>query len=367
MELKKVTFKNAGAGEFYSTLKKRVDEYFKTKNISETGDWRMVTKTVILLSVYFTAYAILFTSFATMWVMIGMVVILGICTAAIGFNVAHDAIHGSYSKNDNVNYLVGFAMNLIGGNRYVWSITHNIIHHTYTNIHEFDEDIEIAPGLVRLSQYQKHTPMHRVQQYTAFLLYGFASFFWVLVKDYKKMYQKDIGPYIDKKHPTKEFVLLFFTKAIYYTYTIILPLIFLPITWWQFLIGYLLMHMVAGIILGVVFQLAHTVEATDQTALSNSGVIDNNWAIHQMETTSNFAMNSRIINWYVGGLNFQVEHHLFPRVCHVHYPAISKIVKQTADEFNVPYNYHQTFMSAVRSHFRLLKALSKPNVEVQAA
>ena len=209
--------------------------------------------------------------------------------------------------------------------------------------------------------------MHRIQQYSAFILYGFASLFWVIAKDFKKIFQKDIGPYINKKHPKQEFVLLFITKAIYYTYTIVLPFIFLPITWWQFLIGYVIMHMVAGIILGVVFQLAHTVEDTDQTIVSDSGVIDNNWAIHQMETTSNFAMGNKIINWYVGGLNFQVEHHLFPRVCHVHYPAISKIVKQTAEEFNVPYHYHRTFSGAVRSHFRLLKLLSKPNEEIKAA
>lgn len=366
MEIKKVSFSKQQPGDFYATVKNRVQQYFKEKGITEYGDWRMFLKSFILLGTYFGAYLLLFTGLLNIWGMLGVAVLLGICTAGLGFSVAHDAIHGSYSKSDFLNYSLGLVMNLIGGNRYVWSITHNIIHHTYTNIHEFDEDIEIAPAFVRLSKHQKYNPLHRVQQYSAFMLYGFASLFWVMAKDFKKMFQKDIGPYIDKKHPTQEFILLFVTKAVYYTYTIVLPLIFLPITWWQFLIGYVVMHMVAGIILGIVFQLAHTVEDTDQTAVSDKGVIDNNWAIHQMETTSNFAMNSKVINWYVGGLNFQVEHHLFPRVCHVHYPAISKIVKQTAEEFNVPYHYHLTFGGAVKSHFKLLKSLSKPNQPIAA-
>ncbi len=357
-QCRKVSF-NHGSNEFYTVVKNRVHEYFTSKKISTHFDYRMVLKTIIILSVYFGSYAILFTGWLSPWQMWGICLLIGICTAGLGFSVAHDAIHGAYSSNPRVNELIGFTMNLIGGNKYVWSITHNIIHHTYTNIHGIDEDLEVFPAAIRMSKNMKRTPIHRIQHITAFFLYGFAVIFWVLIKDFKKISQKNIGPYKVKKHPRKELVLLFITKIIYYTYIFFIPLYFLQLAWWQFLIGYLTVYLTAGMILGVVFQLAHVVEDLDTPVPTEEGVIDNNWAIHQMHTTANFAMNNRIVNWFVGGLNFQVEHHLFPKVCHIHYPAISKIVQQTAHEFNVPYHYHPTLSRAINSHYKTLRQLGR--------
>lgn len=361
-QVRKVTFKDGYSKEFYPDLKKRVAKYFADNKISSYGDWRLVLKTVILLTCYFGGYALLFTGWLNIWEMWGMAIFLGLTTAGIGFNVSHDAIHGSYSKNDTINYIVGLALNLIGGNRYLWSITHNIIHHTYTNVHEYDVDLEVAPKLLRLSENMEHNKTHRTQHIHGFVIYGLASLFWVTVKDWKKFFQKDIGPYKDKRHPAKEYFVLFFSKAIYYSYTMVIPLIFLPIAWWQFIIGFVTMHLVAGMTLGVVFQLAHVVDETDAPKADEPGsIIYNNWAVHQMETTANFAMDNKLINWYVGGLNFQVEHHLFPRISHVHYPALSKIVQQTAKEHGVPYNYNKTFADAIRSHYLALKKFSLPN------
>jgi len=140
---------------------------------------------------------------------------------------------------------------------------------------------------------------------------------------------------------------------------IAVPLMVMDITWWQWLIGFLSIQLTAGIILGIIFQLAHTVEGTEQIKRDEDGKMDDSWAVHQLKTTSNFAMNNHLINWYVGGLNFQIEHHLFPRVCSVHYPAISKILQSTAQQFNVPYHYHRTLPSAIRSHYRVLKDLGR--------
>ncbi|MBA3649158.1 MAG: acyl-CoA desaturase [Chitinophagales bacterium] len=315
----------------------------------------MVFKTVILLLVTFGAYGLIISGKLPLLGMWALCLVMGMGLAGLGFSVAHDAVHGAYSKNKNVNYVLGLVMNLIGGNRYVWSITHNIIHHTYTNIYEIDEDLEVAP-FIRLSKHARHRPIHRIQHIIGFLAYGFATIFWVLLKDFKKLMQKKIGPYTNKKHPSSEIVLLIIFKVICYAYMIVIPLLVLDVTWWQFLIGFLTMHMTAGIILGVVFQLAHTVEGTEHHHHDTEEIKDT-WAVHQMKTTSNFAMKNKIINWYVGGLNFQIEHHLFPRICSIHYPAISKIVQQTAETYEIPYNYHPTFIGAIQSHYRVLKQL----------
>jgi linoleoyl-CoA desaturase len=123
--------------------------------------------------------------------------------------------------------------------------------------------------------------------------------------------------------------------------------------------GFITMHFIAGVILTVVFQLAHTVEGTTHPVPDETGTIENNWAVHQMNTTVNFSRQSRLISWYVGGLNFQVEHHLFPTICHVHYPEISEIVKTTAEEFGIPYLENRTFMDAVNSHIETLRRFGR--------
>lgn len=343
---------------FYPELKKRVHTYFSEKNISENANYKMIVKTVALLLIYFGSYTLIIAGNLSLYIDWLLCIVLGAGMAGIGFSIAHDAIHGAYSKNGKVNYVLGLLMNIIGGNRYVWSITHNIIHHTYTNIYEVDEDLEIAP-FIRLSEHAKHKSIHRVQHVLGFFAYGFATLFWVAMKDYKKILQKNIGPYKNKKHPPFEIAMLILFKFIYYFYIIALPLLVMNITWWQFLIGFITMHFTSGLILGIIFQLAHTVEETHHAVQNTEGNIDETWAVHQMKTTSNFAMKNRFINWYVGGLNFQVEHHLFPRICSIHYPAISKIVQRTAAEYDVPYHYHRTFLGAVRSHYRFLKRMGQ--------
>lgn len=316
----------------------------------------MVTKTVTLLALTFVPYGIIMSGRLSAWAMLGLVVVMGLGLAGIGFSVSHDALHGAYSSKPWLNRLLGLSFDLCGANGYMWKITHNVIHHTYTNIEGIDEDLTVSP-LLRLSPSAERKPIHRYQHLYAFAAYSFSTLFWVFVKDYKYFLQRDLGPYKDKKHPRSEIAIMLAMKLVYYTWAIALPLIFLPIAWWQVAIGFLVMHLTAGVILGIVFQLAHVVEGTDYPAPDAAGVMDQAWLIHEMETTSNFGRNNRLLCWYVGGLNFQVEHHLFPRVCSIHYPAISPIVEEVARKYNVPYHAQPTFRAAVASHYRMLKKL----------
>jgi len=356
--VEKVTFNNRISKEFSKTVKQRVDQYFEEKGISRHANLQMVLKTVLLLGLYFGAYALIISGQLSLGAMWFLTFLMGIGMAGIGFSVSHDALHGAYSANSKVNRALGFSFDLLGANGYIWKITHNIIHHTYTNIHGHDEDLEVA-GFIRLSPHSEYKMIHRVQHILAFFAYSLATFFWVFIKDYKYFLKPNLGPYTNKNHPVSEWIILFVTKGIYYTYMLVLPLLLLNITWYHLLIGFVTLHLTAGLILGIIFQLAHVVEETDHPQPNEENMIDEHWAIHEMVTTNNFARGNKALCWYVGGLNFQIEHHLFPKVCSIHYPALSPIVEETAREFNIPYNHHETFTEAVASHYRTLKKFGK--------
>jgi len=356
----KLRFIDPGKSEFFATVKVRVDEYFTNNNISKNANALMYFKTLLFLGGSIALYFIILFGPFNIYQQWLLTIILGTFHAFIGFNVSHDAIHGAYSSNPLVNKIIGnYSFYFIGGSPYIWNITHNQIHHTYTNIPEHDEDIEIAPGLIRLSPEDKHTKIQKFQHLYGFLLYGFASANWVLRKDFKKFFQKQIGAFDNSKHTFTEYFNLFFFKAIYYTIYIIIPLIVLDITWWQFIIGFLTMHIFMGLVLGLVFQLAHVVEGTEFPITNEEGNIEEAWAVHQMRTTANFGTKDFITSFLCGGLNQQVEHHLFPKVCHVHYPALSDIVRQTAKEHGVPYIENRTFFTALKSHYAMLKYFGK--------
>ncbi|HWZ21383.1 MAG TPA: acyl-CoA desaturase [Cytophagaceae bacterium] len=352
----KLRFIDKSKSEFFATVKIRVEEYFTTNKLSKNANGLMYFKTFLFLGGTIGLYCLMIFGSLSIYQLWLLSIVLGMFIAFIGFNVSHDGIHGAYSANPLINKIVGnYSFYFIGASPYVWNITHNQIHHTFTNIPEHDEDIEVAPGLIRLSPEDKLTKMEKYQHFYGFLLYGLASVNWVLKKDYLKFFQKKIGAFDNSKHTTAQYFNLFFFKAVYYVLFIVVPLMVLDITWWQFIIGFMTMHFFEGLVLGLVFQLAHVVEGTDFPPTNAEGNIEEAWAVHQMQTTANFGRKDFITSFLCGGLNQQIEHHLFPKVCHVHYPAISDIVKQTAEEFGVPYIENRTFFTALKSHYTMLK------------
>jgi linoleoyl-CoA desaturase len=215
-----------------------------------------------------------------------------------------------------------------------------------------------------MTPYSDWKAIHRFQHLYAWFLYGLMTLVWVFVKDFVRIvrYERDGLVKKQKADIRQEWTVLLATKVLYFGYILVIPMIVLPIVWWQWLIGFILMHYIAGFILAVIFQPAHVIDGTEYPLPDEDGKMDNSWAIHQLYTTTNFANNSNLFSWYVGGLNFQIEHHLFPNVCHVHYRKIAKIVKQTAQEFDLPYKSEPTFMHALSGHARLLKELGKKPV-----
>ncbi len=360
----KLSFSKNRELDFYTTLNKKVDDFFTSGKLSKKGNALMLFKVLFYSIVFVSAYLILVISAIPVFIQFMLWIVLGLFTAFIGLNISHDAVHGSLSSNKSVNKILGYSFNIIGGNSYVWNITHNIVHHTYTNIEGHDEDIELIP-LLRMSPHQKLRKVHRYQYWYAFFFYSLSSLLWVFIKDYVKFFKKKIGNYTNKRHPIQEYYILFVSKAVYYILFLVIPLVFIHAHWWQILSGFVLMHMVQGLTMAIIFMLAHVVEGTDFPLPDNTGNMENTWAVHQLYTTADFGRNNALLNFFCGGLNFQVEHHLYPRICHVHYKHISDIVKETAASFNLRYNDNTTFLSAFSSHIRLLKSLGREKAVIK--
>jgi linoleoyl-CoA desaturase len=362
MELKDVQFSTKPKTDFVSSVNKRVLEYFKDNNISKFGNAKMYLKTFFMFAIYFTPYFFLiFGGITNIWIISALWAIMGIGMAGIGLSVMHDACHGAFSKVPWVNLLVSYSMNMLGGSKDNWKMQHNVLHHTYTNVDGLDDDIDAPSWILRFSPHQKRRKSHRYQYLYAWFFYGFMTISWILSpRDFVQLYTYNKKGVV--KTQGKSFggmlVELIIGKLVYISYIFVIPVLVLDIPWWATLIMFLGMHYIAGFILSTIFQPAHVMEHTTYP-VPEGGKIDNTMLEHQMYTTCNFAPKSRLFSWYVGGLNYQIEHHLFPHICHIHYTKISKIVKETAKEFNLPYHSEPTFRRALIEHGKMLKKLGR--------
>ncbi len=346
----KVTFNNKNK-IFFNALKAEVDAYFERNGIKKTGNWKLYLKTMILIPSAIGIYSLLmFVQMPTL-LSIFLWFLFGLNMAAIGFNIMHDACHGSFSTKGWVNEIFGWTNNFLGGNAFLWKLKHNIIHHTYTNIDGVDDDINNMPFLRQCST-QPLKPMHRFQSAYMFVLYGFTSLFMFFM-DYIKYFSKKVYTTALKPMDFKEHFMFWVGKLFFIAFYIVLPIMLIGWKWW--LAGFIISQFTLGLTLAIVFQLAHVVEHAEFDSAGVDPVkIENEWAIHQVKTTANFAFSNKLVTWFVGGLNYQIEHHLFPRISHIHYPAISKIVKETCEKFDLNYIYFPTTRSAIASHVRFM-------------
>lgn len=357
------TFAKQDNLKFFRTLNSRVNNYFKENNIQKTGNWKLHLKAVILFAVFLTPYFLILTLNMPFWAQLLLNILMGVGMAGIGMNVMHDGNHGSYSSKSWINKIMGGSIYVLAGNVHNWQVQHNVLHHTYTNIHGHDEDLD-AGRIIRFTQNAEWYRFHKFQHYYSFFLYGLLTFNWALTTDFKQMknYLKRKLSYGAPQSPTKLWTVLVITKIIYVLIWMALPMI-LGVTWWKVVIGFFVMHYTAGLILSIVFQLAHVVEETSNPVPNEEGEIENTWAIHQLYTTANFAPKNKVINWFTGGLNHQIEHHIFPNISHIHYGKIAEIVKQTAIECNLPYHEFRTMRGAIIAHYKHLKDLGmKPEL-----
>ena len=354
-----VTFAKTHNEEFHKVLRKRVGDYFKTKNISRHANAAMVFKTIAMLAFYLTPLCFLLTIETSTWLVLLMWTIMGFGMAGVGLSVMHDANHGAYSKNEKVNKIIGSVIMILGGNDVNWKIQHNVLHHTYTNITGLDEDIAPPEALLRFSPNKKRNGLHRFQHIYAWFFYGLMTMFWFISKDYKQAMQFNKMGLVESQSISyrNHWITIIVGKIIFAFIFIVLPIWLCDAPWYISIIGITIMLFISGLTLGAIFQPAHVVPTSNYPVPDDSGNIDADWAVSQLYNTANFAPKARLFSWYVGGLNFQVEHHLFPNICHVHYRKLANIVKQTAQEFNLPYNSYNTFGRALLEHSKMLYKL----------
>ncbi len=361
-ELTKFRFPTKKDKDFISTLRRRVNDYFTDNGISKHANTNIFIKMVVMFSLYFLPFAALFIlGDVSYWVHIALWGLVGLGAAGIGANIMHDAMHNASFASPRANKLMGLSMNIIGGHAPSWHLQHNVLHHAYTNIEGADLDID-GPPLLRFSPHQKRRKVHKFQHIYAWFLYSLMTLFRTFLTDFTNLWQfRAMGVIKTKEDFRKLLIDAIAWKVIYFSIFLVLPLALLPVPIWLTITGFVFMHLVTGFIMSVVFQCAHILETCEYPLPDEEGSMENNWAVHQLLTTSNFSPTSKWFSWLVGGLNFQVEHHLFQGISHVHYRKISAIVSATADEFGIQYNMEKSFFSAIWNHGRMLRALGRMN------
>lgn len=342
---------------FHTELKRRINDYFVDRNISTTGNFGLYLKAIILLVGFTITYVhLVFFTPPGVWALLEAA-LLGGLMATIGFNIMHDGAHGSFSKSTVINKLAAITLGVLGGSPFMWNVKHNIVHHAFTNIDGVDDDLDAKPFL-RMATTQKKYFIHNYQHWYFWFFYCMLHFYWSFASDYKKYFTQKIGEMPLKKMDLADHIEFWAFKILHYTLFLVIPIITIGFGNW--LIGFLCFTAVAGFILSIVFQLAHTVEHTHFPIPDEStGKLEDEWAIHQLKTTANFATKNKLISWLVGGLNFQIEHHLFPKISHVHYPQISKIIRSACKEYGIQYVEYPKMRQAVVSHIAYIRQMAK--------
>ena len=339
------------SGDFYAELKRRVATHFATSGEAQRDHPAMYVKTAVILIWMFGSYLALMFWATTPLEVVVLALSEGLAMAGLGFNIQHDGNHGGYSDRPAINRVMAYTLDLIGGSSYVWRWKHNVIHHTYTNIAHVDADTDVG-DFARLTPNHRRRAAHRYQHLYIWVLYGLLPFKWIFFDDFYNLATSRIGTQRFPKPSWGTLALTLGMKAFYAFWAIALPLWLHPVA------GVALAYGVAALILGatlsIVFQSAHCLEQAEFPIPDSNQSMDNSWAIHQVETTVDFAPKKRALTWFLGGLNFQVEHHLFPGICHLNYPVISKIVASTCADYGIQYRMHPTFLGAIRAHVRWL-------------
>lgn len=342
---------------FHAELKRRINNYFEEKGKLPTGNWQLFSKAIILFVAFVGVYIHLVFFTPVTAIALLECLVMGAIVAAIGFNVMHDGAHGSFSTNKTINKLAAFSLNILGGNNFMWNVKHNVIHHAYTNVDGVDDDIDIQPWM-RMSTTQKKYGFHKYQHYYFWLLYSMLYILWIFVLDYSKYFKNRIGSTPLKKMSFSDHLVFWGSKALNLAIYVAIPIYMLGFTSW--LIGFLVFATFAGFVISIVFQLAHTVEHTSFPMPDEvTGKLEDEWAVHQIKTTANFATHNKLVSWLVGGLNFQIEHHLFPKISHIHYPEISKIIRKACQDYGITYIEYPKVRYAVASHVSFLKEMGR--------
>ncbi|MDW3194380.1 MAG: acyl-CoA desaturase [Cytophagales bacterium] len=351
--------------DFAKELRKRVNAYFKDNNLSPYANTEVKVKGIFAFVMWFAFYALIMSDIASgnFWLLMLAFLGLGFVNIFIAFNIMHDACHNAYSKDNKINRLLGYSMNFIGGNSYLFTRMHNA-HHAFVNIAGIDVTLE-THGMFRFTPHEPWEPKHKWQHIYTPILYTLAMIHWVTIKDFKWMFgETSIGNQKMIKHPISEYIILISSKLLYYGVTLFLPMALLSTPWWWVAIAWVNLHLLPSLCFALLFQVTHVYTGTHYPLPDGEGNIENNYFLHVLETTADFSRENKFITWLCGGINIHVVHHLFPHINHAHYIPITRIIKDTAEDFGMQYQENPNFWVALKLHMKMLKNLSRKDAEV---
>lgn len=346
-------------GGFYRVLRQRVFALVDTD--SHQQDEQSVVKSFVMIFWLAASYVILLATSAQR-VQLLAAISMGLAAAAVGFNLFHDASHGAFAKNKKLNDIFAvFTCAILGPSRFMWHQKHHVFHHRFTNLHEWDDDIETR-GFLRLSPDQPFRPWHRIQVVIWPLAYAISTIEWFFIKDFKQYFTGQVNSYLLlPKMSVAQHIEFWMTKILYVFLFGFVPIYVLG--FWPALVALVLFHFTFGLVLTAVFQLAHMNDKVEYPKVTPNLSVEDEWAAHQLRTTINFAPNSAMLRWYLGGMNYQIEHHLFSGLHHRYYAVIAATVRETAIEFGLPYKVYPSWAAAFVGHMRNMNRLASPSGE----
>ncbi len=342
---------------FQKTLNERVQAFLRENHLPDRDVPAMYLKSALTLAWWLASYLLLLLGHFPVWANLLLCLVWGLSIAGIGFNVMHDSNHGSYSNSPLVNKIVSFSAEMLGMSGFRWRTKHNVWHHTYTNIANYDDDVETY-GTMRLSPEKPWRPLYRAQLWYWPLVYMGIAFDFIARDLMMAVIGKSDDQHVYPRMSAADQVTFWAGKIFFVAIMFVLPLQVFP--WWQVLIGFVIVMAWTGLVMGIVFQLAHiNGECAFPRPVGSPEHIENEWAVHQIQTTADFAPRNWLLTYYVGGLNFQIEHHLLPHICHINYPRLAPIVRATCEEFGITYTCYPTWRAAFAAHMREVRLLSQ--------
>lgn len=332
--------------------------YFKENQLSPFANSRWWTKFALILVALISSYLLVILNPSTsIFLHILSMVFFNLVCMAFGLNIAHDASHNALFRSKKTNYWFTKAFDFIGISGYVWTLRHVRSHHKYTNVPEMDADLA-KQNIIRLSPTSKILPHHKFQVYYAILIYAHYTLLLVYVKDLIFLFSKDVGSEKGLSHPPRDVLITIFGKVLYTTYALIVPLLVLDIQPGWIVLAFYLSHLVTSVTAFMVLFTTHFQDDTAFPTVNDKDKVNMDWATHQLACTADFAPSSTLITWATGGLNLHLAHHLYPGICHIHYPAVTRIIKECASKHGLAYHAN-SWPLAIASHWRFLYRMGR--------
>jgi linoleoyl-CoA desaturase len=350
-------------GDFMRETRREVEAYLARGSMRRAGHVRLHAKAPIAIGLIVLSWALLL--FGPSSLVLTPLSFVGLLLGAMltGFCVQHDANHGASFRKARHNHLLGWTADaLLGFSSYAWRVRHNVAHHTYTNVDGHDGDITQMP-VARLVPAQPSKPWYRFQHIYIWPLYSLMGLRLQTIGDFAAFRRGSIGRSALRTPRRWDLAGFIIGKVIFFSWTLLIPSLLYP--WWIVLLSFFGVSLVLSLIMVVIFQLAHCVEETTSASAEELRSHRRIWAVHQVETTADFCPRNPALTWLLGGLNYQIEHHLFPHTPHTHYPQIARIVRRTAAKHGVHYTVQASLWAALSSHARHLRSMGAQGLPVE--